>query len=287
MIFLFLNVTKVFVKKGKDRMSIKTVHLVLIDPQHDFCHPTGNLYVDGAEDDMSRVGEMIRRLGKKLYDIHVTLDQHHMMDVAHPCMWRGTNGAPPPPYTIISNQDVVNGIWSPTIPSLQRRMIEYTRALNDDGRYPLCIWPPHCLIGSPGAVIVPSVLEPLNEWAINEGCTVDYVSKGSNIYTEHYGAVKAEYPDPQDPSTQLNASLISTIEEADMILIAGEAGSHCLANTVIDIADNFSDPEFIKKMILLTDGTSPVTGFEQLQEDFINKMTAKGMTLSTTTDILK
>jgi nicotinamidase-related amidase len=265
---------------------IKKVHLLLIDPQVDFCDPTGALFVDGAVEDMERVGNMIRRLGSKLYDIHVTLDQHHVMDVAHPKMWKGTDGVNPNPFTIITHQDVQNGVWTPVIPSLYRKMLEYTKGLEASGRYPLCVWPEHCLIGSPGAVLVQSVREPLNEWAVKEGCTIDFVSKGSNIYTEHYGAIMAEVPDPNDLTTQLNTKLVETIEEADMILLAGEAGSHCLANTTIDLADNFSDPEIVKKLHLLTDATSPVGGFEHLQEDFINKMTARGMNLATTTDIL-
>ena len=115
---------------------------------------------------------------------------------------------------------------------------------------------------------------------------VDFVAKGSNIYTEHYSAVQAEVPDPSDPGTQINIGLIQTLDEADVIAIAGEAGSHCLANTVRDIADNFSD-ESIKKLVLLTDATSPVPGFEQNQTDFINEMTARGMQLSTTTEFMK
>lgn len=268
-------------------MSIKKVHLLLIDPQFDFCDPSGALYVDGAQEDMERVAEMIRRLGGRLYDIHVTLDQHHIMDVAHPAMWRGTDGKNPNPFTIISYEDVESGTWTPTIPSLYRRMLEYTKALKVGDRYPLCIWPPHCLIGSPGAAIVKPIADALNEWAVNEGGTIDFVSKGSNIYTEHYSAVMAEVPDPQDPSTRLNAKLVNdTLEPADMIILAGEAGSHCLGNTGTDLGNNFNDESIISKLWLMTDGTSPVTGFEGLQEDFITRETARGMNLAKTTEIL-
>ena len=44
--------------------------------------------------------------------------------------------------------------------------------------------------------------------------------------------------------------------EADLIFVAGEAGSHCLANTVRDIANNFGDDTYVKKLVLLTDATS-------------------------------
>ena len=131
------------------------------------------------------------------------------------------------------------------------------------------------------------VQDALNNWASNNTATVDFVSKGSNPFTEHYSGVKAEVPDPKDPTTQLNTGLITTLEEADMVLIAGEAGSHCVANTVRDIVEGFSDPKIIEKLVLLTDGISPVPGFEQAQQDFIDEMSAKGMKMSTTTEVLR
>ncbi len=266
---------------------MKKVHLLLIDPQFDFCNPVGMLCVPGANADMARVAKMIKRVGGKLDDIHVTLDQHHLLDVAHPLMWRDKDGNQPPPFTIITSDDIVQGKWSTIRPSLTKRMIEYTKGLESANRYPLCIWPPHCLIGTPGACIVEPIRDALDFWVTEGPGTVDFVSKGSNIFTEHYSGVKAEVPDPSDPSTQLNTRLIQTLEEADEILIAGEAGSHCLANTVRDIADGFSDDSYIAKFVLITDGTSPVTGFESLQDDFITEMTGRGMRTATTTEVLK
>jgi nicotinamidase-related amidase len=265
---------------------MKKVHLLMIDPQQDFCSPSGALFVPGAAEDMARVAAMITRLGDRIDDIHVTLDQHHLLDVAHPAMWKGADGKHPAPFTIITPKDVENGVWTPVIPSLTRRMLAYVKALETGGRYPLCIWPPHCLIGGAGAAIVPEVMAALNTWANAVKGTVDFVSKGSNIFTEHYSGVKAEVPDPEDPSTQLNMRLIQTLEQADEILIVGEAGSHCLRSTITDVADGFSSADYVQKFTLLTDATSPVPGFEALQEKFIADMTAKGMRLSTTDKVL-
>ena len=39
-------------------------------------------------------------------------------------------------------------------------------------------------------------------------------------------------------------------------------------------------------MVLCTDGSSSVPGFEKLGDDFVREMVAKGMQTSTTTDIL-
>lgn len=267
--------------------TIKKVHLLIIDPQNDFCDKYGSLFVQGADEDMKvRLPEMIRRLGSKLDDIHVTLDCHHLVDVAHPAMWKDAKGNHPSPFTIITSADVETGKWSPVMPSLTRRFLAYTKALEQSGKYPLCIWPPHCLIGSTGNSVVPELFSVLREWEEKNFAMVDFVSKGSNIYTEHYSAVKAEVPDPDDASTHVNTKLIQTLMEADVLAIAGEAGSHCLAHTVLDVATEFGNDTYVAKMVLLTDATSPVPGFEHLQEKFIKEMVSRGMRLSTTKEFL-
>ncbi|KKK95543.1 hypothetical protein LCGC14_2671730 [marine sediment metagenome] len=270
----------------------KRTELIIIDPQVDFCEPAtgigdpnrGSLCVDNADQDMIRLAAMIRKMGDRISQIHVTLDSHHLFDVAHPLFWINSKGDHPKWFTVITASDVANGVWIPVIVQKTQKMIDYTRKLEEGGRYPLCIWPPHCLIGSKGQMVYPPLFEALLEWETPRPRVINYVTKGSNIWTEHYSAVKAEVPDPEDPSTQLNTDFIDPLEEADIIYLAGEAGSHCLANTGRDIVKGFSDESFIKKIILLEDATSPVKGYEQLQTDFISEMAEKGMQVATTTD---
>lgn len=263
------------------------LQLLLIDPQKSFCVPTGSLYVQGADDDMKRLAAMIKRLSSKLDDIHVTLDSHHQIDIAHPLFWiDSSTGKHPGPFTIISDADVAAGKYTTTNPSWLKRATEYVTALARNGRYPLCIWPPHCIIGSNGYSIHDDLFDALTEWEVKNFAMTDKVTKGSNFWTEHYSAVQADVPDPADPGTMLNIGLIQTLQDADVIGIAGEALSHCVANTITDIANNFGE-ENIKKFVLLTDATSNVGGFEFLGENFIKDMTARGMQLSTTVDFFK
>lgn len=264
----------------------KTVHLLIIDPQVDFCDPDGSLYVKGAEDDMRRLTDMVKRLPKAFDRIHVTLDSHHLFDVAHPLYWRGTDGKHPDPFTIVSVDDVKSGKWTTARPGLLNRSMMYVETLAKGGRYPLCIWPPHCLIGSKGHCVWPDLMTALMEWEETNRYPINFVTKGSNLHTEHYSAVKAEVPDPNDPSTQINTPLINLLEEASTVAIAGEAGSHCLANTVRDIADGFQDTQAVSKLVLLEDATSPVPNFESMQDDFIRDMTKKGMQTTKTTEFL-
>ena len=63
---------------------MESTHLVCIDPQNDFCHKNGSLSVSGADDDMNQLAAMIRRAGDKIGKISVTLDSHHIIDIAHP-----------------------------------------------------------------------------------------------------------------------------------------------------------------------------------------------------------
>lgn len=262
------------------------LHGLIIDPQEDFCSPNGTLFVPGADRDMARLAAMVRRLGTQIEALHVTLDSHHTLDIAHPVWWRDAAGSHPPPFTIITDKDIESGRWTTTNPAAQERSSHYVRQLAANGRYPLCIWPYHCLIGSAGGAVVPNLQEALASWESAALAPVDYVTKGSNIWTEHYSALRSDVPDPTDPSTLPNEKLIQALREADLVFIAGEAGSHCVANTVRDIVQAFGDDTPLQKLVLLTDATSPVTGFESLQEQYMSDMAARGLRTATTVDFL-
>jgi len=260
------------------------IHLLVIDPQIDFCDQNGALYVAGADEDIARLTNMVNSHINDFEDIHATMDSHHEFDVAHPIAWLDANGTKhPDPFTCITKKDVQDGVWKSTHPGIQSRWLDYVTKLEANGRYPLVIWPPHCLIGHQGHTVVPSLWNAFHEWEKQTIAIVDFVTKGSNPYTEHYSAVMADVPDDNDPTTQLNTRLIQTLQDADVILLAGEALSHCVANTVTDIANNFGESN-IRKLVLLRDACSSVGGFEQMGEDFITRMSSRGMQVSTTVD---
>ncbi len=259
----------------------RNIHLLVIDPQNDFCDPGGSLYVPGAERDMDRLALLVHRLRDKLADVHITLDSHRKVDIAHPIWFVDSDGHHPDPFTSITAADMTGGAWTTTVPAFRDRTLAYLRALETGGRYPHVIWPYHCLIGSGGHAVWPRLFEAVAEWE-ERFATPDIVTKGSNPFTEHFSAVRAEVPDPEDPTTQLNAGLIATLEDADVVLLAGEARSHCLANTVRDITSALTDPGTIEKLILLTDATSDVPGFEALGDSFVRDLCARGLKTSTT-----
>ena len=268
----------------------RVTHLVSIDPQNDFCIANGPggekgaLVVGGAADDMNRLAAFITKNKSRIDEIHVTLDSHQSVHVAHPIFWVNSKLEHPTPFTVITVDDVVkNGTWRASYPPFQKQAQKYVETLASNKRYALVIWPPHCIIGSWGASIVPIVSDALIDWELTKFNRVSFVPKGSNFMTEHYSALVADCVDDSDPTTKLNTGLIDVLSQADEILITGEALSHCVANTVTDIADNFGEDN-IKKFTLLTDTSSNVTGFEKLGQDFIINMVKRGMKICKSTD---
>lgn len=277
-------------------MALK-LHVVCIDDQNDFTDVNGSLYVKGGDENVRRAAAMIERLRDKITDIHVTMDSHHKVDISHPIWWLDEHGNKPGPITGVTlNGDdsfhfknFITGAESngrTRVMSARDRTTKYLKALTTNGRYPHTIWPEHCLIGDEGHNLNPALAGAIHDWEEKRYAVANVVTKGSNPWTEHFSAVKAEVPDPEDPSTQINRGLIETLEHADIVVWVGEALSHCLANTFRDVVANFSDPSFIKKMWLCTDATSSVPGFESYGNDFIGEMKAKGMNTTTTTTFL-
>jgi len=263
-------------------MQKQKVCLFVIDGQNDFVgRSKGSLVVNGAVGDMDRLASMINKHGAELDDIQLTMDSHYHMHIAHSSWWLDKNGNHPIPFTIITEDAMKTGEFRAYHKNLQKWSEHYVSTLAKNNRYPLCIWPDHCIIGSMGQALDPVLFDAVTGWETRFYATAPRTTKGSNMYVEHYSVVKADVEHPSDPMTRLNTSMIDTLKIYDIILTGGEALSHCVANSARDIIAEFS-PDQIKKFVLLEDATSSVTGFEKMGEDFINEMTAKGMQLSRT-----
>lgn len=265
---------------------MKNVQLLGIDVQNDFCdQKSGSLVVAGADQDAIRLSKFVDKFGKKLNDVHITLDSHRSVQIFHPIFWIDSKGNHPNPFTIISQTDVENGTWRTTNPSWTQRGIDYVRALKAKGKFDLCIWPYHCIISSLGSALVPIFSNSLIKWEKDNFAMVDYCVKGDFYMSEHYGILEAEVTYPEEPSTMLNTKLVEAMIEADDLVIGGQALSHCVKTSLEQIAANFGDDN-IKKFVLLRDTTSSVTGFEAVGDKFVKDMEARGMRVTTTVDYL-
>jgi nicotinamidase/pyrazinamidase len=278
----------------------RQVQLLIIDPQNDFCdlpesfRPadplTGQrvspaLPVAGAHADMQRLAAFVRDTTAAWSDISITLDSHNRLHIAHPTFWQKGDGGAVSPFTAIKAEQVRNGDFKPRDPAALDRALAYLDALDARGRYTLMVWPVHCEIGSWGHNVHVDLRNAYNLWETQQLRVVRKVGKGSNTWTEHYSALQAEVPDPSDPETLLNRPFLAALDRADLLVIAGEASSHCVKATTEDIVDNLPSgrPE---RIVLLTDCMSPVGGFEAQHDAFLSAMKARGVRLATTAELL-
>ncbi|MBR8652308.1 cysteine hydrolase [Achromobacter sp. Marseille-Q0513] len=279
----------------------RSVQLLIVDPQNDFCDlPDAYLPVDplsgqpvkpalpvaGAHADMQRLARFIDAAAPALTAITVTLDSHHRLDIAHPTFWRTGDGRPVAPFTSITAAQVRAGDFLPRHDDDLPRTLAYLQELEARKRYTLMVWPIHCEIGSWGHNVHADVRAAYSRWEDAGQHIVRKVPKGTNPWTEHYSALMAEVPDPDDPRTQLNRGLLDALDRAELLLIAGEAGSHCVKATVEDLAQHLPGGK-LSRIVLLTDCMSPVTGFNAGQTAFLQRMRELGMQTRGSTDVLQ
>lgn len=273
--------------------------LLIIDAQDDFCKAPvtervergvmgdeevvvesgGSLYVTGADEDMKRLSKFIKAKLEGIDDMFLTFDDHKRMDIAHPMWWVDENGNQPKPLTVITLDDVQSGKWSTRLPEMQEWSEFYIKKLKDQGKFPHVIWPYHCIANTKGAALVSVLEEALAEWEEVNTKSPIVIRKGQFPLTEHYSAVKAEVVVDGEPDTDVNTEMIDELKKYDQILVAGEALSHCVGNTVRDMVANGIDP---KKVIVLSDCTSNVPTFEAQGEAFVSEMKDLGMRFMTT-----
>lgn len=279
----------------------RSCHLLIIDPQNDFCDlppaylPTDPLTgaalapalpVAGAHQDMLRLARFIDAAAPALTAITVTLDSHHRLDIAHPTFWCTGDGQPVAPFTPITAAQVRAGAFRPRHADDLPRTLSYLDELEARGRYTLMVWPVHCEIGTWGHNVHADVRAAYSRWEDERQFIVRKVPKGVNPWTEHYSALMAEVPDADDPRSQLNRGLLDALDRAEIILVAGEAGSHCVKATVEHLAEHLPGRE-LSRLVLLTDCMSPVAGFADAQAAFQQRMRDLGVQQRTSVDMAR
>ncbi|MBI9098389.1 MAG: isochorismatase family protein [Spirochaetaceae bacterium] len=264
---------------------MKKTALLIIDPQNDFCDPRGSLYINGAQEDCRRLAAFVNSYSDEIHEIYVTLDSHHNYHIAHPLYWIDEKGNHPDPFTIISNEDIQSEKWKTTRPADRDHGAQYVKTLGRKGKYSLCIWPPHCLIGSWGTQIQDNLFEALSSWEKRKVSLVHKIFKGSHPGTEHYGAFEAEVPLKEDKSTELREDIVAKLNEADRVIIAGEALDYCVANSVRQLIGSLGDKD-IGKLVLLEDCCSSVDPSPGRSSAFLEEMRDRGMKTIRSTEIV-
>jgi len=265
------------------------VHLVIIDMQIDFCHPEGSLFVPGAPDDVRRLTEFIFTHAPHISKITCTLDSHFPFQIFHPSWWVDAEGNRPAPFTIITAEDVDKDIWRPGI--MREYSLNYVRELEEKGQKQLTIWPYHVLVGSPGNALDPSLWSAIMWHALARRTQPSWIPKGMVPQTEHYSAVQPELPVRTHPQGGKNKTFLESVAKADVVLVAGEAESHCVVETLEDIVAEFgAQEEQLDRFYVLQDCMSPVehpdVDFHALTLKQFAEMAERGMHFIDSTDSL-
>ena len=260
--------------------------LLIIDPQvdfHDGADYPGSLAIVGATADSKRIADLILRHPMSFDHIFVSLDTHHRVHIGHGAFWQGTDSSEPPPFTNISHADVVAGKWRAREPQLQQWALDYTKSLEEGGRFVHTVWPYHCVLGTRGHCVTDALMPALDEWSKVRGRAVTWVLKGQNNRTEMYSTFKAEVPVQDDPGTLLNVSLIKSLEKHRQVVVCGQAKSHCVNYSTRDLLSRWPTGR-TKDVVLLTDCTTAVGGCEAAADEFEADMRVAGVTLVKSVD---
>jgi nicotinamidase-related amidase len=253
------------------------VSLLLVDVQNTFCIPGFELYVgarsgQGAVEDNRRLCDFIYRNMGTITEICPTMDTHKALQIFHSIFLVNNRGEHPAPYSLISVDDIRNGVWrfNPAMAASlgidkehgQRFLSHYTERLRDGAKYELTIWPYHAMLGGIGYALVSAVEESVFFHTIARMSQADFQAKGGNPLTENYSVLRPEVleDDEENSIGEKNAALVEKLLRFDAVIIAGQAKSHCVAWTVDDLLQDIqsADQTLAEKVYLLEDCTSPV-----------------------------
>ena len=180
----------------------------------------------------------------------------------------------PPPNTTISSRELEQGLYrpnpnmvplvdAPDLEWLERQVLDYCRRLEQSGRHQLFLWPPHCLVGSPGHSLVGVIDEARLFHCFARDADSVFVTKGEALLTENYSVLAPEVELAHDGSRlgTRDQQLVDRLLAADRLIVAGQAASHCVAETVFDLLATIEqrDPALAGKVYLLQDCMSAVT----------------------------
>lgn len=183
---------------------------------------------------------------------------------------------------MITIEDFQNGVWTPVKPQYQQWAQHYLEELKRKNKFTLCIWPPHCLVGTAGHAVVDSLGSVFGEWEDKNEACISYTIKGNNALTEHYSALAAEVVREDDRNTGLNEKLLEALNAHRRVLVGGQALSHCVNYTVRDLWVNWKRDN--KDIIILEDCCSSVPGFEAAGQQFLVDAKAAGCTIAKSVD---
>jgi nicotinamidase/pyrazinamidase len=213
-------------------------------------------------------------------------------------------------YATKSNSQEITA-YTPVNKNLTKWANYYVKHLPDTGRAQMFIWPNHCIEGTDGHL----VYRPLKEAFDNLHLNVQYHMKGQNEATEMYSIFAAELPVEENAAngapadlytgrlpnqesglsttadvvsgsylkTDDNNALVDYLAERDLpIVVCGQALSHCVNWSTRDLKRLLGTRQ--NKIILLSDCSSAVGGFEKQADALLEWCTANEVNVMTAAD---
>ena len=183
-----------------------------------------------------------------LTDVTATMDTHFAFQIFFPSFWVDRDDRPLAPFREITTDDIDRGDVRPN-PAVAGWLCDgnyawllaqarhYCAELEKAGKYRLYLWPPHCILGSDGHALVGVIHEARMFHAFVRGAQSWVEVKGGNPLTENYSVLRPEVLTRHDgqPLGQKNTAFIQTLLEADAVVIAGQAASHCVKSSIDDL----------------------------------------------------
>jgi len=116
---------------------------------------------------------------------------------------------------------------------------------------------------------------------------VNFITKGVNPFTEHFGIFRANVPVSDDSATDINQNVFNVLNNHDEIYLAGQARTHCVANSLKQLLQ--IAPNLASKIVVLEDCMSNVAGlptdFYDMVDGIYTNAIAQGVRYAKSTDI--
>lgn len=291
-----------------------------IDPQWDFCHQSGSLFVGGAGGvdgvyDTWRYGRFLCGNLHRVNWLITTEDTHDRESIEHGYRLMDREGNCPPAFTMITSDDLLSGVWRVRPEygeGLQAYYIEYVTAMEKNRGHGLFIWPYHCIEQTVGAMIMPYAKSVCEWWGAVRGKQVIHYRKDEHRDVEFHSVFRPDVRDDRfidscrpmvAKGMLLMQTLVRALEARRYVVFGGEAASHCVGWSVDDFATFVaethpgSSAELLSRVVVLTDCTSaivvrdengvpipgPTTDYRPATEQMFNRWRELGMILTEST----
>ncbi len=278
--------------------------VVAIDCQCDFIlpdatqvargEPYGTLSVPGAKGDIERLTRFIYGNMRNITRIMLSMDTHYPHQIFLRAMWRDENDMPVAPNTLITSTNFSSGKYR-FMGDNPEKAKDCIIALEKAGKGGVFIWPDHCLIGTPGWLPDPQLMNMVHFHSAARNVEPIIVLKGADPYSEMYGFLEPEF-NPDGIVTKPVLDNLASFDPQtgdlvgmkwDKVIFAGEAGSHCVPECLRQVIKLFRGyPDVIRRLYLLEDCISPVPGFEQQMKDALDEFARQGVNIVKSTDLV-